>query len=340
MAHHKKQIEHALVMVEKGAVPFCHYDNPYFHTPGAPQWMAESLLKDIVGAAEKNDVALTFLFGKHRPPANLLRPIESVQHVKIVPASLSADYPVAMAVISAGEPKSIAALPANPARNLILRAARRDLPRLAAAFDALEGKFGRLGIHLLELEYFTATDLETYTGELEKIAVALKTLYAAGHRIEVNVLTDRMMLTRMRNCDAGETHITVAPDGKLYICPAFFCDGEPAIGTFGKKRGFDAKPPSTVEFRRAPLCTRCDAWHCKRCVWLNNRLTMEYNVPSEQQCLIAHAEREVSRLALKAFGNIEPFRRLPRIVELNYRDPLELIEMPPVVFGRADDPML
>jgi CXXX repeat peptide maturase len=333
--------EYVLVVLENGSAPFCHYENAYYRSPAAPRWMGEKLLKAVVARAKKDGIALTFLLGATRPPANLEKIMASVAHVKIVPLTLDAKYPGAVVVASSEESTSFDTLKPDRARNLILRVARNDLKRLAELFGALEDKFGRLSIHLLGLEYFTGGDLKVYAGELEKIAARLKQMYAEGRKIEVNVLTDRMMLTAMRNCEAGEKHVTVAPDGRLYICPAFLCDGEAAIGAFDEKKGFAANPPSTVAFARAPLCTRCDAWHCKRCTWLNRKLTLEYNVPSEQQCLIAHAEREASRLALAAFGRLEPFRRLPHIVEIDYRDPLELIDRPPVTFAASsEDPML
>ena len=44
----------------------------------------------------------------------------------------------------------------------------------------------------------------------------------------------------------------------------------------------------------APLCRRCDAYACRRCVWLNRKLTRELNVPSHRQCVLAHIERNAS----------------------------------------------
>lgn len=334
--------EHALVLLENGVVPFCHYENPLFHTPAAPLWIDETLLKAVIARARKDGVALTFLLGATRPPAKIEKLINGIAHVKVVPPSLCDDYPDAIVVVSSDDIGAHGGLKQNFSRNVILRVTRSDIPRLAEMFDELEGTFGRLSIHLLGHAYFSAYDLEAYADELNRIAGRLKKLYARNTKIEVNVLTDRMMLKQMRNCDAGEKHVTVAPDGKLYLCPAFLYDGEDAIGTFDEKTGFGVKPPSTVAFARAPLCTRCDAWACKRCVWLNHKLTQEYNVPSEQQCLIAHTEREASRLLLRELRAIDPFRRLPPIGELNYRDPLELIDMPTVEFAvpPADDPML
>lgn len=141
---------------------------------------------------------------------------------------------------------------------------------------------------------------------------ALGRLYRDGQAIEVNVLTDRIMLTVMRNCDAGVTHVTIAPNGKCYICPAFYHDDERSfIGAFDGKNGIPVKHVAGVDLPAAPLCTRCDAFHRKRCVYLNRKTTLELNVPSEEQCAVAHIEREASRQLLIDLRSIEPFRGMP-----------------------------
>jgi CXXX repeat peptide maturase len=332
--------DYALVALEDGAVPFCHYENPRFGGPS--RWMEPALLRALVRDATENGIALTFLLGSRQPPAALKRVISRIPHNLVVPWPLREIYPGAMLVATAEDLDGFASLPSDWSRNLVLRAGRQDLPQLTSLFQSLAGKFGRLSLHLTGIEYFTETDLETYAGELAAISASLKKLYAEGKRLEVNVLTDRMFLKARRHCDAGEKHVTVAPDGRCFICPAFLGENAAPIGRFDSEQGYVTTAPATLAFERAPLCTRCDAWHCKRCVWLSRKLTGEYNVPSQQQCRLAHIEREASRQLLVGLGRIEPFGRLPRIVELNYDDPLELIGRDPPIFAanQSGDPML
>lgn len=337
------ELAHLLVLLEDGAVPFCHYENPRFYATGEPRWMAEPLLRSIVTYAERNGIALTFLLGKHPLPQNMARLTDRVTHAKIIPQERCEDWHGAIVVLESENGASFDKLAMDWSRNLILRLARRDLGRLSALCTSLRGRYGRLSLHLRELEYYTRADLARYETELQKLSAELHEIYEHGNRVEINVLTDRMMLAEMRNCDAGVSHLTVAPDGACYVCPGFLADGEAAVGAFDAKKGVVAKPPANVALERGPLCTRCDAWHCKRCVYLSHKLTLEYNVPSEQQCLMAHVEREATRLLLRRLGTMEPFRRMPRLAELNYRDPLELIEFPLVESrgqSTSDDPML
>ena len=55
-----------------------------------------------------------------------------------------------------------------------------------------------------------------------------------------------------------------------------------------------------LKLDHAPLCRICDAYHRKRCVWLNQKLTWDTNTPSHQQCVLAHLERNASRELQKA----------------------------------------
>jgi CXXX repeat peptide maturase len=322
-------LTHILVLVEDGAVAFCHYENPSFHASAKPRWMAEERLRGIVRHAEGQSVALTFVLGKTRPPARIERLMERVIHAKIVPLALGDVYPDAILVLDSEDADAFAQLSPDSRRNVILRLARRDVAKGADLCASLAGRYGRLSLHLRGIEYFTPSDLAVYREELAKLGSMLGIRYSGGDRVEINVLTDRMMLREMRNCDAGVKHVTVAPNGDCYICPAFVHDGEP-IGRFDGAAGPAVKRITGLDLSHGPLCTRCDAFHCKRCVYLSRKLTEEYNVPSEQQCAIAHIEREASRLLLKDLGKVEPFRRMPRIAELNYQDPIELINGPPL----------
>jgi CXXX repeat peptide maturase len=317
-------IAHLLVLLEEGATSFCTYENPLFYSPAEPRWISAGLLRSVTALAERNAVSLTFLFGKTKPPAALVDLIEAVPHVKIVPLALEPAYPDAIIAVDGDQP--FENLRDNHERNLILRLTKPKGASLAV--EKLMAKFRRLSLHFTELAYFGPDDYADHTDELSRIAKLMERHYRNGGGPEVNLLSDRMMLKDMRNCGAGCDHLTLAPNGKLYICPGFYHDDPAAFAAV-----FDAKTlPArieTTELHHAPLCSRCDAFHCKRCIFLNGVTTGELNVPSEQQCAVAHIEREASRKLLSELGSVEPFRRMERISELNYRDPLEIIDLPP-----------
>jgi CXXX repeat peptide maturase len=133
-----------------------------------------------------------------------------------------------------------------------------------------------------------------------------------------------MMLTEMNNCNAGDTTITLAPNGKFYICPAFYYNDEnDNVGNI--ENGLDIKNKQLYKLDHAPICRKCDAWQCRRCTWLNRKTTLEVNTPSHEQCVAAHLERNASRnlmLSLRSKGTFLPDKE--EIKELTYLDPFEI----------------
>ena len=142
----------------------------------------------------------------------------------------------------------------------------------------------------------------------------------------------------MHNCEAGIGNITIAPNGKFYLCPAFYYDEQMGISNRMNYRTKDAsrsvgdmenglKIPNKqlLELGHAPLCRICDAYHCNRCIWLNQKLTWDNNTPSRQQCIISHLERNAARdlqLQLKEAG----YQVTNEIKEITYLDPFEVKE--------------
>ena len=147
-----------------------------------------------------------------------------------------------------------------------------------------------------------------------------------------------MILEKMNNCNAGWENITLASDGKFYVCPAFYhsqiIDGtEISINEVSKKgysignliSGLNIKNPQLYRLDHAPICSKCDAYQCRRCVWLNRKTTCEVNTPSHEQCVVAHLERNASRELLnnirrhgyflpekeeiKKIDNLDPFNK-------------------------------
>lgn len=136
----------------------------------------------------------------------------------------------------------------------------------------------------------------------------------------INIITDRLFLKEMNNCNSGVESVTICPDGNIYPCPAFngsrYSIGDVDNGIIGKNLHL-------YRLNYAPICERCDAYHCTRCVWQNKLLTREINIPSAEQCIKSHIERRViSKMSAKLasiFAGINP------INDLEYLDPIQLL---------------
>ena len=203
---------------------------------------------------------------------------------------------------------------------------RTTMDEFVSKVDELERfilQVKRINVVFTDIEFFTDTKIDAYCSALEKICTVLEQCYVEGNTPQLNLLTDRMVLQQMNNCGAGETNITLAPNGRFYVCPAFYYEDEAdSIGDL--KHGLDIKNKQLYRLDHAPICRHCDAWQCKRCVWLNRKTTLEVNTPSHEQCVLAHLERNVSR---KLLNNIRKyglfFSEQKEIREIDYLDPFD-----------------
>ena len=180
----------------------------------------------------------------------------------------------------------------------------------------------RLNIVLTDIETFIEEDFEKYKSLLEKLSKAIEQMYVDGKAPQLNLLTDRMMLSQMNNCGAGDTSITLAPNGKFYVCPAFYYEDESdSIGDL--EHGLDIKNKQLYKLEYAPICRHCDAYQCKRCIWLNRKMTLEVNTPSHEQCVMAHLERNASRELLQNIRKYGTFLPDKEISVIDYLDPFD-----------------
>lgn len=190
----------------------------------------------------------------------------------------------------------------------------------------------RLNVVFTDIETFKDDDFLKYKEILACLSQDIEKLYTNGQSPQFNVLTDRMMLNNMNNCNAGFENITLAPDGKFYVCPAFYLAGDEEDYGLGKtkynigdlQQGVDIKNPQLYKLSHAPLCRHCDAYQCKRCVWLNRKMTYELNTPSHEQCVIAHIERNASRDLLYRVRKYGTFLLGQEIKEIDYLDPFDI----------------
>uniref|UniRef100_UPI0025E82E08 CXXX repeat peptide maturase n=1 Tax=Prevotella sp. TaxID=59823 RepID=UPI0025E82E08 len=259
-----------------------------------------------------------------------LEVIDCIDHTDIKPASLGDEADVVV-MDGINQVPSANDNDFKQGVSYVLRLSKHELFEKKANVSALLNKVERLNVVITDVETFKDADSECYSEVLRMLSEEVEKLYVAGKVVQLNLLTDRMMLDKMNNCGAGDTSITLAPDGKFYVCPAFYLtdedDGMGALHTSigDVKHGLDIKNPQLYKLDHAPLCRHCDAYQCKRCIWLNHKMTYEVNTPSHEQCVMAHLERNASRDLLNAIRKYGAF--LPEqeeIKEITYLDPFEV----------------
>lgn len=261
---------------------------------------------------------IQFVFPNYVLPEEYLKMIETIDHTKIKPLeqSVGADVIVAQSWEDLG--KVSTDIP------VVLRTSKEDLLVNYEQIIPNLKDIAHLNIVISDVNKFTEADLGRYKVILGKLAKNIKDEYKKGKAVQLNILTDRMMLDKMNNCNAGYESITLAPDGKFYICPAFYL--EPDGYTIGDiQTGLDIKNSQLYRIDHAPICKNCDAYQCRRCIWLNRKTTLEVNTPSHEQCVVSHLERNASQQLLESLRECGNFFEGRTISTINYLDPFNNI---------------
>ena len=317
-------LNYLLVILSNSSVPFCYYHGKSLKDK-KNSLISLKNLKDAVIFAFKNNLKINFLFPDYKLNKKYEEVINEVEHIKIVPLKLHKTYRYSILVTESSDFKNKEWLKSLKEENIILRLQKKHLKKLSAFINALIPKSKRINLVLLDIEKYTDKDISEYQQQLDKISENILKLKPGKHLPELNFLTDRITLEKMNNCDAGLSHLTLAPNGMLYLCPAFYYDNEK--NNLGKIRNeIDIKNKQILELKYSPICIICDAYQCKRCIYLNKKLTLELNTPSSQQCKLSHAEREVSRLLLNKLKDKKQYFNYNEIPVIDYSDPFVIAE--------------
>ena len=308
-------VQYLIILLDDTAVSFCHYGN----NRKERRLMPLETLKAGILYGMKENLNIQFVYPDYDLPEEYAAVIESIDHSKIKPASKAdgADVTVIDGIV---EEKGVTI---SNGGTYVLRLTKQEMFAGHDAIVNLLENATRLNVVLTDVETFTDDDFAKYKDVLADLSKDVERMYAGGKSPQLNILTDRMMLDKMNNCGAGETNITLAPDSKFYVCPAFYlCDDGYAVGSLDG--GLDIKNAQLYRLDHAPLCRKCDAYQCRRCVWLNRKTTLEVNTPSHEQCVVAHLERNASRSLLAAIRQHGTFMPGMEIKKIEYLDPFEV----------------
>ncbi len=204
----------------------------------------------------------------------------------------------------------------------ILLINKENIHNLYELIEKLFSSLYRVNLIIEDKYSWTNQDAEQYKMQLDKVVAFIVEKYKQGKEIEINVLTDIWNLKSMKNCDAGTHSFTLAPNGKIYICPAFYFDDvDSHIGTLDD--GIHIKNLQLLLLENAPICSECDIYNCDRCKYLNKKMTNEINIPSKMQCIVSHIEREQSMKLQKLIKESISYQFENILGEIDYNDPLE-----------------
>ncbi len=310
-------LKYLIIPLASDAVSFCHYPVK----PESPETISTETLKKAVFWAMKENLSVQFVYPHRQLPQELLDIVDEIDHTDIVPLETDGDSDT-ISVID--DLDSVDEYKFDIERAYVVRANLAQLYENTDKIKRLLKSAGRLNIVITDVADFKDEDIDKYRLWLDSLIQVVKSEYLEGHTVQFNLLTDRMTLTAMNNCNAGDESITLAPDGSFYNCPGFYTQGLTPVGNLDK--GLAIRNPQLYKLTHAPICRECDAFHCKRCIWLNRQLTHEVNTPGHEQCVMAHIERNATRKLISALREVDS-NYLPEteIADIDYIDPFDKI---------------
>lgn len=282
-------LQHIIILLDDISPSFCHAENPL--TQRNP--MLLDLLQKGIFFAMKENLQIQYALPPYTLPdeyRTLMQTMDSIcigEDVKVYSD---------ICKMTSGE-------------NILLRLSIEDFISNVDGIANILSKTNRLNICFKDIDKFDDSLICVYRESLRTLKQKLFE-WITENRVDVqlNILTDRLQLSSMNNCGAGINNITLAPNGKFYLCPAFYYDERSGLDNGRNFRtlesdrsvgdidgGLDIPDKQLLQLDHAPICRICDAFHCNRCLWLNQRLTLNINTPSRQQCVMAHIERNVAR---------------------------------------------
>ena len=310
-------LKYIVIELDDTSTSYCHYEN----TCTTPRLIDIETLKAGILFSMKQNLYIQFLYPNYELPDEYKEVIESIDHIKIKPSSADNLTDADFIVVDGLE--TIASLQWQPSSMYIFRVSKSELSNLSALIQSAKDNVERVNIVLTDIHLFTDEDFVTYQEILKSISDVLCETIKQEKNFQVNLLSDRLLVTGMRNCDAGDEVITLAPNGNFYICPAFYHeDTTDCCGDI--HNGLCIRNKQLYKLEYAPICRNCDAYHCKRCVWMNRKLTLEVNTPSHEQCVVSHLERNVTKLIYDRISSSEDYRLGAPLPEIDYLDPFDV----------------
>lgn len=324
-------LQYLIILLDDTSTSYCHYS---VHKKERKLIPIEILQRGILFAMKEN-LAIQFVYPNYILPEEYERVINTIDHTTIKPCSSDLGEADIVVFNSLDE---MSVWPLDKDASYVLRISKGTLFSEADRINEVVIKIARLNVVITDVDSFSEDDFQLYKAFLDKLISVLEKMYVDGLSPQINLVTDRMLLDKMNNCNAGDTNITLAPDGRFYPCPAFYYEatqskfmglGGPhdapfSIGNIND--GVDIKNKQLYKLDHAPLCRICDAYHCKRCIWLSRKITREINTPSHEQCVVAHLERNAARELLNNIRTHGRFLPEQDIKEIHYLDPFDVKE--------------
>lgn len=307
-------LQYLVILLDDTSIAYCHAENPLTDV----NLISLDILHQAIIFGMRHNLMIQFVLPPYQMPEEYYTLMDSIDNIKI-----GRDVGVYNCI-----PESV-----TTETTVLCISIDEFIENIYLVVNVLK-QVKRLCVNYTNINNFCDDKIPKYENSLQVIVGAIIDEICIGKKHEINLVTDRLNLTKMSNCNAGVNNITIAPNGKFYLCPAFYYDEKKGIDTgmnyqsphydrsIGNlETGLNIKNGQLLCIENSPLCNECDAYHCNRCIWLNQKMTCEINTPSHEQCVISHIERKAAKTLSDKMRDLGLETQI--INEISYLDPFE-----------------
>lgn len=304
-------LTYLIIILDDTSVSFCHYDVDRTER----KLIGIDDLKAGILFAMKENLNVQFVYPDFVLPQEYKDVIDTIDHTKIGPSSCGEELDMIVIDVQDFE--------ADKNKAYLWRCSLEQLTLEKENIINILTKVSRLNVVLTDIPKWNDASFDAYKETLDFMTEKVANYYKQGISVQINLITDRFMLGKMNNCNAGDASITLAPDGKFYVCPAYY----PSTNVGNLKAGISIPNKQLYHLDHAPICNKCDAYQCRRCIWMNEKTTLECNTPSHEQCVVSHLERNSSRRLLSLLEEYGvKLENYNGIDEIDYLDPFNNLQ--------------
>lgn len=141
----------------------------------------------------------------------------------------------------------------------------------------------RINIFINDLISWTEEDYKAYYLQLSEILIEIRNKNLSIKIENINLF--KTIVSSAKRCGAGRNSIAVAPDGNMYLCPAFYFENKHNTTIGNILDDFEFNPIRILNDDKLPICKGCST-RCNVCIYENFSSTGEINIPSFEQCKI------------------------------------------------------
>jgi len=211
----------------------------------------------------------------------------------------------------------------------IVNVYKEKLHELSNFIGKIKENYSRINLIIKDIPYWNEKDVEKYSHELDKLIKIIVEIYKNSEVIDINVLTDIFELQEHNRCSSGVYTYALAPNGKVYMCPAaYFNDENKYMGSI--EDGILKNLNEEFKSKNLIMCGKCDSYHCKNCKFINELMTEEINMSPRIQCLISNLEKEKSCMLQQLLinNNLINIKHISNYIKSNmYKDPIEYFKV-------------